>query len=78
MISVEEYLATNSESECDYLDGEVVERNWGEWDHYVWVLQPQLKIACTATAAQGLRELKNNVLKTESPTLEVPLNEIFA
>jgi Uma2 family endonuclease len=163
MISVEDYLATSYESDCDYLDGEVVERNWGDQDHsslqaaicshffvrrkewnilalmeqrvrikrtrfrvpdicltlgfpdeqiltkppflcieilspedrmtriiqriddylemgvaYVWVLDPKLKLAYTATAAEGLRELKNTVLRTENPTLEVPLNEIFA
>ena len=163
MISVEEYLAASYESDCDYLDGEVVERNWGDLDHswlqalliaglsrryendgvfvfpelrvkvkltrfrvpdicltlgfpdeqiltkppflcieilspedgmtrilqrindyleigvaYVWVLDPKLKLAYAATAAEGLRELKSNVLRTENPTLEVPLNEIFA
>ncbi len=45
---------------------------------YVWVLDPKLKLAYTATSAEGLRELKNTVLRTENPTLEVPLNEIFA
>ena len=32
-ISVEEYLATSYRPDCDYVDGEVVERNLGEWDH---------------------------------------------
>ncbi len=32
-ISVEEYLATSYRPDCDYVDGEVVERNWGEYDH---------------------------------------------
>jgi competence CoiA-like predicted nuclease len=45
---------------------------------YVWVLDPKLKIAYTTTAAEGLRESKSTVLRTENPTLEVPLNEIFA
>lgn len=32
-ISVEEYLNTTSRPDCDYIDGEVVERNLGEIDH---------------------------------------------
>ena len=30
---MEEYLATSYRPDCDYVDGEVVERNLGEWDH---------------------------------------------
>jgi Uma2 family endonuclease len=33
LISVEEYLATSYRPDCDYVDGEVVERNLGERDH---------------------------------------------
>src|SRR4051794_16065793 len=33
LVSVEEYLNTSYESDCDYVDGEIVERNVGEWDH---------------------------------------------
>jgi|SRR5579871_1463681 len=33
LISVEQYLATSYRPDCDYVDGEVVERNLGEWDH---------------------------------------------
>jgi Uma2 family endonuclease len=32
-ISVEEYLRTSYSPDCDYVDGELRERNWGEWDH---------------------------------------------
>jgi len=32
-ISVEEYLRTAYEPDCDYVDGEVLERNVGERDH---------------------------------------------
>jgi Uma2 family endonuclease len=163
LISVEEYLATSYRPDCDYVDGEVVERNLGTRDHgwlqtaiaafffarrrqwnitvitelrirvkstrfripdvcvilgdtdeqvltqppficievlspkdrmkrvqerideylemgvpYVWVLNPETKQAYTAAPAEGLRELKSGVLKTENPVLEVPLSEIFA
>jgi len=33
LISVEEYLRTSYRPDCDYVDGEVVERNMGETDH---------------------------------------------
>src|SRR5690349_18656181 len=33
LISVQEYLATSYRPDCDYVDGEVVERNLGEFDH---------------------------------------------
>jgi len=32
-ISVEEYLSTGYEPDCEYDDGVVVERNWGEFEH---------------------------------------------
>jgi len=32
-VSVEEYLNTVYRPDCDYLDGEILERNLGEWDH---------------------------------------------
>ena len=161
LISVEQYLRTSYRPDCDYVDGEVVERNLGEWDHgrlqgllirllmnryenegifvipelrvqvkptrfripdicvtlglpgeqiltkppflcieilspedrmqrvqnriddflemgvpCVWVLDPQTKRACAATAAGGLHEVK--ILRTDNPVIELPLNEIFA
>jgi Uma2 family endonuclease len=33
VISVEEYLRSEFEIDCDYVDGEIVERNGGERDH---------------------------------------------
>ena len=32
-IPVEEYLRTTYDPDCDYVDGEVIERNLGELDH---------------------------------------------
>lgn len=34
-ISVEEYLATSYRPDCDYIDGEIEERNWGEKEHSI-------------------------------------------
>jgi Uma2 family endonuclease len=161
-ISVEEYLASSYEPDCDYVDGQIEERNLGERTHarfqlrigayllahyeqegvevgtewrvqvkptrfripdvcvildgpgdeiltkppflcieilspedrmsrievrindyltmgvpYVWVLDPQTEQAYVATPTEGLREVKDGVLRTESPVLEVPLGEIF-
>jgi Uma2 family endonuclease len=33
LVSVEEYLRTSYRPDCDYVDGEIVERNLGELDH---------------------------------------------
>lgn len=33
LISVSEYLSTSYDPDCDYVDGEVLERNLGERDH---------------------------------------------
>jgi Uma2 family endonuclease len=54
---------------ADYLDMGV---------SYVWILDPQTRQAYVATAADGLREVKNGFLRTENPALEVPLAEVFA
>jgi hypothetical protein len=32
-VSVEEYLHTDYEPDCDYVDGELIERSVGEKDH---------------------------------------------
>lgn len=34
-VSLEEYLATSYRPDCDYVDGEIEERNVGEFDHSV-------------------------------------------
>lgn len=39
-ISVEEYLKTTYRPDCDYVDGEVRERNLGEYDHS----RPQMRL----------------------------------
>jgi len=163
LISIEEYLASDYEPDCDYVDGQLEERNVGKLTHgrvqvriaayffanyekdgaivsteqriqvtptrvripdvcfmlshpgeevltkppflcieilspddrmsrvqvrindflamgvpYVWVLDPATRQAYVATAAEGLREVKTGVLRTENPALELPLAEMFA
>jgi Uma2 family endonuclease len=163
LISVEEYLRTSYRPDCDYVDGEVQERNLGERDHstlqfqllmylglrqeqwgvrvypeqrvqvsgtrfrvpdicvtlgqpdeqiftrppflcieilsredrmsrvrervddylamgvpYVWVLDPATRSAYSITPAEGWREVKDGVLRTANPAIEVPLAGIFS
>jgi Uma2 family endonuclease len=162
-ISVEEYLHTAYDPDCDYVDGEVQERNVGERDHselqrellyffrsrqqewkvfvfpeqrvqvratrfripdlcvyvgkkpaeqvfrtppficieilspddrmeriqekiddylnfrvpYVWVINPRNRRAWTYSKA-GSSEVPGGILRTENPSMEIPLAEIFA
>jgi Uma2 family endonuclease len=163
LISVEEYLASVYKPDCDFVDGEVLERNLGERDHahlqialgaylytrrkewnitpltemrvqvtstrfriadicvvlgdtpeqiltkppflcieilssedrwvrvearindflamgvpFVWVIDPQTRQAYISTPADGLREVKDGILRTENPSFSVPLNELFS
>ena len=45
---------------------------------FVWVIDPQTRQAYISTAAEGLREVKDGVLRTENPGFQVPLAELFA
>ena len=162
-VSVEEYLKTAYDPDCDYVDGEIQERNVGERDHselqrellyffrsrrkelkvfvfpeqhvqvtttrfripdlcvyvgkkpaeqvfrtppficieilspedrveriqgkiddylnfgvpYVWVINPRNRRAWTYSKA-GSTEVLDGILRTENPSLEIPLPEIFA
>ncbi len=163
LISVEEYLRTTYDPDCDYVDGEVIERNVGEKPHgelqaeiwhffrqrrrewktyayietrlqvsetrfripdvcvyagsepgdrilrtppficievlspedrltrmqdriddylkfgvrYVWVIDPDTRRAW-AHAAEGIREIKDGLLRTENPSFTVDLAEVFS
>ena len=163
LISVEEYLTTVYKPDRDYVDGEVLDRNWGEADHarvqaalgayffarrtvwnltvlisvriqvaptrfripdicillgdtdeqiltkppflcieilspddrwvrveqrindflamgvpYVWVIDPQTRQAYIATPAEGLRQVKDGILRTANPAFEIPLTEFLS
>lgn len=162
MISLEEYLATDYEPDCDFVDGALEERNLGEWDHsrlqlkigayflahyeakgmrvvpelrirvaanrvrvpdlcvfltdpkqrvpstppflcieilspedrlkriqvrindylamgvsMAWIIDPETRQAYTVTAAEGLREIKTGILRTEPPVVEMRLADVF-
>jgi Uma2 family endonuclease len=162
LVPVEEYLRTTYRPDCDYVDGEVLERNVGEKDHgklqgrlyyyletraaewnidvyleqrvqisarrfripdlcvvigpepedqifheppficieilsredrqarmqdriddyltfgvrYVWVFNPQSRRVWVYTT-DGIREVRDGILRAENPAIEVPLAEVF-
>lgn len=43
----------------------------------VWVLDPETRQVFTATAAEGLREVKTGVLRLESPRIELMLKDVI-
>ena len=45
---------------------------------FVWVLDYQNRQAFIATPADGLREVKDGILRTQNPTFEVSLSEFFS
>lgn len=44
---------------------------------YVWLLDPATRRAYVATAESGLQEFKGQVLRTENPAIDLPLNAVF-
>lgn len=162
LVPLEEYLTADYEVDCDYVDGEVLERNMGDRDHawlqgiltayfvnrrkecgitvlpeirirvsptryripdvavllgdtaekiptrppflcieilspddrwsrvesrisdflkmgvnFVWVIDPETRQSYVATPADGLREVKDGILRTANPEFLVPLNDLF-
>jgi len=71
LISVEEYLRTSYRPDCDYVDGEVVERNMGETDHS-W-LQTMLSAYMVARRAQwGITVLVEQRVQVTETRFRVP------
>ncbi|MGO9258055.1 MAG: Uma2 family endonuclease [Bryobacteraceae bacterium] len=86
LIPVEEYLQTSYSPDCDYVDGEVLERNVGEHDH-AWL---QLRIGSYLLVTYGPKGFDVVVEQRVqvSPTryrvpdvclmrVEVPMEQIF-
>jgi Uma2 family endonuclease len=62
LISVEEYLATSYRPDCDFVDGEVIERNLGTKDHsklqraiLLWFHERRRELGLTAFPEQRIR-----------------------
>ncbi len=67
ILSPEDRMTRMQERIGDYLDFGV---------RYVWVLNPQSHRAWVYTA-EGMREVKDGVLRTADPEISVPLSELF-
>jgi hypothetical protein len=44
---------------------------------YIWLLDPASRRAYAASAESGLQEFKSQVLRTENPALDLPLDAVF-
>ena len=44
---------------------------------YVWVLDPTAKAAYSASPTERVQNVTSGVLKTQNPSVELPLGEIF-
>jgi Uma2 family endonuclease len=71
LISVEDYLRTSYRPDCDYVDGEVLERNVGELDHS-W-LQTMLSAYLVARRAQwGITVLVEQRVHVRATRFRIP------
>ena len=71
LISVEEYLRTSYRPDCDYVDGEVLERNVGETDHS-W-LQTMVSAYLVARRAQwGITVLVEQRVQVKATRFRIP------
>ena len=71
MISVAEYLSTSYRPDCEYLDGVVLERNLGEWDHsrLQLILGSQLR---AQEKRLGIRAVTEQRVQVRSDRFRVP------
>jgi len=62
LVSVEEYLSTSYDPDCDYVDGVVEERNLGEFDHarlqgavFAWFYNRRKQLEITVVPEQRMQ-----------------------
>jgi Uma2 family endonuclease len=70
-ISVEEYLASSYEPDCDYVDGHIEERNLGEWNHstlQAWIASYFL----TRYARDGVRVATELRVQVKATRFRIP------
>jgi Uma2 family endonuclease len=71
LISVAEYLSTSYRPDCEYLDGVVLERNLGEWDHSR--LQYRLAVEISAQEKRlGMRGVVEQRVQVRPNRFRVP------
>jgi len=71
LISVGEYLATSYRPDRDYVDGEVRERNLGEWDHN-WVQANLASYFIQRRQSLGLRAVTEQRVQAKATRFRVP------
>src|SRR5437762_1894337 len=71
LVSVEEYLSTNYEPDCEYVDGILVERNVGKRKHALW--QVRLAAYFVAREAQwGIQTFSEWRMRISSTRFRIP------
>jgi len=70
-ILVSEYLATSYRPDRDYVDGEVRERNLGEWDHS-WVQANLVSYFIQRRQSLGLRAVTEQRVQVKATRFRVP------
>jgi Uma2 family endonuclease len=71
IIPIEEYLATSYRPDCDYVDGEVQERNLGEFEHAT--LQGEVYFWFRQHAEEwGIRVLPEMRLRVSESSVRIP------
>src|SRR5438067_856419 len=72
LMSVEEYLRTSfDDADCEYLDGEIVERNLGELEH--GTVQTRLIVLLSALSERlGLRVIAEIRIRINSSRYRIP------
>ena len=76
LVPVEEYLSTSYDPDCDYVDGELEDRNVGEKGHSKVQGNPRKREAFIYTAS-SMHEVEDGVLRTSGPDIAVPLSALF-
>jgi Uma2 family endonuclease len=67
-VTLSEYLSTTYRPDCEYLDGELLERNVGEWDHS----RLQMLLSCYL----GNRERQWGILVVIAPRVQVSATRV--
>jgi Uma2 family endonuclease len=71
MVSLEEYLATAYEPDCDYVDGRLEERNAGEWDHSC-IQAKMAAFLISRYSSQGMRVATELLIRVTPDRVRLP------
>jgi|SRR5579862_4398525 Uma2 family endonuclease len=70
-VSVDEYLRTSYDPDCEYVDGEVLDRNVGELDH-AWIQRAILLYVAAREKQLGVTIIQEQRLQVNSRQYRVP------